>query len=145
MKKILGIILANIIIFFALLLMHEIAHALIGSYLGCKQIKIVFDMAEGPHTELNCPSRIDGPVYMSGLVTTALSGSLFLLLKSPSKNLFFVSLGLSLIFSALDLSILFSLELVFYSLISFGFGFVTVGEYLMTSRTMEAGNASMGL
>lgn len=139
MKTGLSILLMSLMIFFILLLVHESSHALMGTFLGCKGIKMVlFDLVNGPHTELSCSSsNLSSLVYLSGLLMTSTLGLPFLFLKSPSRSLFFVILGISLIFSVSDLSILFKLE--FHSLftIASGFGFITTGEYFMASGYID--------
>lgn len=139
MKKILNIILVNLVIFFVLVLIHEASHAITGYYFGCKQVKVVLlDVIEGPYTELTCPIKsMNWIIYMSGLIATTLFSFPFLFLKSPSNNLFFSVLGFSIIFSAFDLSILFNMELLFYIAIVSGFGFMSVGEYFIALNCVK--------
>jgi len=62
MKKILlSIILVNIMLFFALIAIHEISHVIVGYCLGCEYEKaVLFDSNfNGPHTELICNNRIN--------------------------------------------------------------------------------------
>lgn len=138
MKKVLKVIFINLVIFFALILIHETVHVLIGSHFGCKQVKLVlFDMTKSPHTELACSQKsINQFLYISSLMVTVLFGSLFLFLKS--KNLFLLILGFSLIFSALDLDLLFNSDLLFHIAIISGFSVMTVGEYFIALNCIDA-------
>jgi len=140
MKKILNVItntvLTNLMIFFALISIHEIGHVLIGYYLGCSYGKaILFDTTTGgTYTELFCPAQTSNIlVNFSGLIITSLFAVAFLLLKSPNRYLFFIILGFSLIFSVSDISMFFSLQILFYLMLACGFSFVIIGEYSLAS------------
>jgi len=72
-------------------------------------------------------------VEMSGFFITALFSLSFLLLNYPTKNLFFVGMGLSIVFSSLDLSMIISSTYAIYSAVSAGFFFIIFGEYRIAS------------
>lgn len=112
---------------------HEIGHASVGVIFGCKYEKaILFDSNfVGPYTELYC-SKIDYFfIFLSSLIITSSFSSMFLFLNSPTKNLFLISLGLSIIFSSLDVTIATNIQSLFYPIISLGFMITAIGEYFI--------------
>lgn len=134
-----SIILLNVIVFFALISIHEIVHVTVGMCLGCEFGKaVLFDAkTAGPYAEMVCSSGNNQIIlYASSLIVTACFGLLFLSLKSHGKNLFFLVLGLSLIFSSLDIGLA-TLDAVVYPMILFGFSFVTLGEYYMACSSIK--------
>ena len=138
-KKILSIILLNVMVFFALISIHEIAHVAVGMCLGCSMGKAVLIDAKlsGPYAEMVCSNTVNQLIlYSSSLILTVCFGLLFLSLGSPGKNLFFVFLGLSIIFSSLDMGLA-TVEAVTYPMLVSGFLFVTLGEYYMASSSIN--------
>lgn len=137
-RKIISVILLNAMVFFALVTVHEIAHVGVGMLLGCEFGKAVLFDAKmaGPYAEMACTNASQLVLYGSSLLATASFGLLFLTLKSPGKNLFFVIFGFSLIFSSLDIGLA-TMETVVYPLIAAGFGFVVLGEYCIASSCIN--------
>jgi hypothetical protein len=138
-KKILSIVLLNVMVFFALISIHEIAHLTVGQMMGCERGKaILLDSAlNGPYTELVCASSTNQAIlYVSGLLLTSCFGLLFLSLNSPGKNMFLVVLGLSMIFSSLDIGII-TIEAVVYPTMVLGFMSVAAGEYFIASSYIK--------
>jgi hypothetical protein len=137
-RKILSVILLNVIVFFALISIHEIVHVVVGMCLGCDLGKAVLLDAKmaGPYAEMVCGNVNQLVLYGSSLLVTACFGLLFLSLKSSGKNLFFVVLGLSLIFSSLDIGLA-TMQTVIYPLIASGFVFVVLGEYYIASSCIN--------
>ncbi len=60
-RMLLNILLVNVILFFALIAIHEISHVILGICLGCESEKaVLFDSSfNGPHTELICSNNIN--------------------------------------------------------------------------------------
>ena len=137
-KRIMSVILLNVIVFFALLSIHEIVHVVVGSCLGCDYGKAVIIDANfaGPYAELVCSNTNQFLLYVSSLLVTGCFGLLFLSFKSPGKNLFFVILGLSIIFSSVDIGLA-TMESIIYPLIVSGFMLVTLGEYYIASSCIN--------
>jgi len=134
-REILSIALMNLILFFALLAVHEIGHSAAGMLLGCKYEKFVLIDSNliGPYTEMYC-SNIDSTlIFISGLLITA-SFSAMLLLGAPTRNLFLTSIGLSIIFSSMDMSIASNIQQLLYPMASMGFMVTAAGEYFMASN-----------
>jgi hypothetical protein len=138
-KKIINIVLLNVIVFFALISIHEIAHLTVGQMMGCERGKAVLldSFSNGPYTELVCTGGANQAIiYLSGLLLTSCFGLLFLSLNSPGKNMFLVVLGLSLIFSSLDMGII-TIEAVVYPTMILGFMSVAAGEYFIASSYIK--------
>lgn len=134
-KTFFSMILLNMMLFFALISIHEISHVMVGYCLGCEvQKAVLFDSSmNGPHTELLCSSGVNELlVYMGGLAVTAAFSLSFLLSDLREKNLSFISLGISVILSSLDMSMLFSSS-IFYPIMTSGFLIVAAGEYMVGS------------
>jgi len=139
-RKILNIILLNLTVFFALISIHEISHLIIGSCLGCEYGRaILFDTKfNGPYAELVCTNGINKIfLYLSSLLVTSCFGLMFLSLKSPGKNMFFVILGLSLVFSSFDIGIITSIESIIYPIVGSGFILMILGEYFIASSYVK--------
>jgi len=137
-KRIMSVILLNVIVFFALLSIHEIVHVVVGRCLGCEYGKAVLIDAKfaGPYAELVCSNTNQLLLYSSSLLVTACFGLLFLSFKSSGRNLFFVILGLSIIFSSVDIGLV-TVESVIYPLLGSGFMLVTLGEYNIASSCVN--------
>ena len=130
-----SMVLLNVMLFFALITIHEISHVVVGYCVGCEvQRAMLFDSSlGGPHTELLCSSGTNELlVYLGGLAITAAFSLGFLFSDFRERNLSFISLGISLILSSLDMSLLFSTSL-FYPMLTSGFALVTAGEYMVGS------------
>ncbi len=138
-EGILGILIINVILFVSIIAVHELGHGATGSIVGCKGQK--FSLAGGgllqPHTEMNCYGVDYSWVYLGGLAATLVFSFVFLFFGSPAKNLFFVSLGLSIVFSSLDMSILARLGSLVYPLAFLGSIVAISGEYLITASYMN--------
>jgi len=134
-RGILTIILINSIVFFAMITLHEFGHVIAGAFSGCTGSTAVLIDANfvGPYTQMECPTTSTMSVEMSGFFITALFSLSFLLLNYPTKNLFFVGMGLSIVFSSLDLSMIISSTYAIYSAVSAGFFFIIFGEYRIAS------------
>jgi len=74
---------------------------------------------------------------ISSLIITSAFSFLFLLLSSPSKNLFSISLGLSIIFSSLDISIATGMQSLVYPIVTIGFLITSIGEYFIASSFVK--------
>src|SRR3990172_12627676 len=105
-KKLLGIILLNVMLFFALLSIHEVVHVAVGVGLGCDFGRAVLmdSSFAGPYAEMACGNINQLLLYGSSLIATISFGMLFLSFNS-GKNLFYVVLGISMIFSSLDIGL----------------------------------------
>ena len=148
-RKAINLVLLNLTIFFALISIHEISHALIGSSVGCDYGRaVVFDTktASGitgmlfsePYTEMLCSNGTSQSIaYMGSFLVTVSFGLVFLSLNSPGKNMFLVISGLSLVFSSLDISLALSMESLLYPLTGSGFLLIILGEYLMASSYLK--------
>lgn len=137
-----SIVLVNIMIFFALIAIHEISHIFVGYCLGCEYEKaVLFDSNfNGPHTELICNNSINEFfVYIGGLIITSIFSLSFLLVNTIEKNMSFLSLGVSIILSSLDISFVLNSQTIFYPLLILGFFFITLGEYFLTSSYIKEG------
>ncbi len=134
-KTFLNIVLINIMIFFALIAIHETSHVIVGFCLGCEYQKaVLFDSSfNGPHTELVCNNINEFLVYIGGLTITSIFSLSFLLLDTAEKNMSFLSLGISIILSSLDISFILKTQSIIYPLLTFGFILITLGEYFITS------------
>jgi len=135
-QKLLNVILTNLTVFFALISIHEISHLVMGTCLGCVYGRAVLldSKFNGPYSEIACSGEINQfLLYISSFILTTSFGLLFLLLRSPEKNMFFIIFGLSLIFSSLDISIVTGIQSLFYPLVSLGFIFMGIGEYFIAS------------
>lgn len=137
-KKLLNIVLLNVIVFFALISIHEIVHITVGSCLGCDYGKaVILDIGfNGPYAEMVCSNISQFVVYISSFIVTACFGILFLTLNSPGKNLSFVILGLSLIFSSVDIGLI-TLDSLVYPIMGSGFLLITIGEYYIASSCIN--------
>ncbi|MFH0929005.1 MAG: hypothetical protein V1818_01460 [Candidatus Aenigmatarchaeota archaeon] len=138
-RKIINIILLNVLVFFALVSIHEIAHLGAGYLMGCEHGKAVLldSVFNGPYTEMICTSSLNQTLmHISGLIMTSCFGLLFLSLKSPGKSMFLVVFGLSVIFSALDIGMA-TIESALYPVMLFGFSSVTAGEYFIASSYIK--------
>lgn len=137
-KEILNIVLINLLVFFALISIHELSHAAAGIILGCKnQIAILMDSnLVGPYTKSYCSSN-SILIYISSFLITSSFSALFLFLRSSSRKLFLISLGLSVIFSSLDFSIVTNMSYLFYPAISIGFIIAGIGEYSIASSYVD--------
>jgi hypothetical protein len=137
-REILNIILINLIVFFALISIHEISHTASGMLFGCSYEKSILMDSNfvGPYTEMYC-SNNSLLVFISSLIITSSFSLLFLMLKSPSRNLFPISLGLSIIFSSLDLSIATNIQSLVYPVVSIGFIVTAIGEYFIASSYIK--------
>jgi len=138
-KTFLSIILINVMIFFALIAIHEISHVIVGFCLGCEYQKaVLFDSNfNGPHTELVCNNINEFLVYMGGLIFTSIFSLSFLLLETTEKNMSFLSLGISIILSSLDISFILKIQSIIYPLMTFGFILITIGEYFIASSYIK--------
>jgi len=135
-QKFLNILLVNILIFFSLISIHEIGHVIAGYFLGCNLGKAILIDGNfiGPYAEIACQGQVNQTLlFMSSFFITSSFGVLFLFLKSPQRNMFFVVIGLSLIFSSLDFLVVTGLQSVMYTLLSVGFVFMGIGEYFIAS------------
>ena len=137
-RETLNIVLINLIVFFALISIHEISHTISGILSGCKYEKSILMDSNfiGPYTEMYC-SNNPLLIFFSGLIITSSFSLLFLLLNSPSRNLFPISLGLSIIFSSLDLSIATNMQSLIYPVVSLGFLVTAIGEYFIASSYIK--------
>ena len=140
LRGILNIIVINLLVFFALISIHEISHVATGIMLGCKKGGAILMDSNfiGPYTELYCSSN-SWLVYLGSLMITSLFSILFLFTESSTRRIFFISLGLSLIFSSLDLSIITGMQYLFYPVVSLGFAATTLGEYFIASSVIRGG------
>jgi hypothetical protein len=138
-RGILHIIIVNLIIFFALISIHEMGHSVGGILSGCKyQRAVLLDSnLVGPYTEMYCSNINYMLTFFSSLLITTSFSFLFLLLKSPTRNLFPVSLGLSIIFSSLDISIAANMASLVYPIVSLGFIVTALGEYFVASSVIN--------
>ena len=133
-RGILNIILINLMIFFALVSIHEMSHAIMSYCLGCEYEKaVLFDSKfNGPHTEFFCSNKMSEIlVYSISLIITTIFSLGFIFLDSPERNMFFISLGISITFSSSDIGIVFNTQTIFYPLLTAGFFLITAGEYFM--------------
>jgi len=137
-KEILNVVLINLIVFFALISVHEISHTAAGMLLGCKyQMSILLDSnLIGPYTEMYCSNNYL-LVFLSSLIITSAFSFLFLLLNSPTRNLFWISFGMSIVFSSLDITIATNLQSLFYPVVSLGFIFTAAGEYFIADSYVK--------
>ena len=129
-------LLVNFLIFFSLISIHEIGHVIAGSFLGCQLGKAILIDGNfiGPYAEIACAGQINQfLLFTSSFLITSSFGVLFLFLKSPQRNMFFVVLGLSLIFSSLDFLIVTGMTSVMYTFLTIGFIFMGIGEYFIAS------------
>jgi len=133
-REILSIVIINLLVFFALMSIHEISHTTVGTLFGCKNQKAVLVDSNmvGPYTEFYCSGN-NILIYFSSFIITSCFSLMFLFLKSSTRKLFLISLGLSVIFSSLDLSIATNIQYLFYPVISLGFIITTIGEYFVAS------------
>ena len=134
-REILNIVLINLIVFFALISIHELSHTASGMLFGCRyERSILIDSnLAGPYTEMYCSDIGYLLTLISSLIITSSFSFLFLLLNSPSRNLFPISLGLSIIFSSLDISIATNISYLLYPTVFLGFLITTIGEYFIAS------------
>ena len=137
-REILSIILINLLVFFALISIHEISHITTGMFFGCKNQRAVLIDSNlvGPYTELYCSGN-NILTYLSSFLITSSFSLLFLFLKSPTRKLFLTSLGLSIIFSSLDFSIATNIQYLFYPAISLGFIIMSIGEYFIAASFIK--------
>ena len=133
-KEILNIVLINLLVFFALISIHELSHVAAGIIFGCKnQISVFMDSnLIGPYTSFSCSGN-SILVYFSSFIITSCFSLLFLSLRSSARRLFLISLGLSVVFSSLDISIVTNMNYLFYPAISIGFIITSIGEYSIAS------------
>lgn len=135
-RMLLNVLLVNIMLFFALIAIHEISHVVLGICLGCESEKaVLFDSSfNGPHTELICSNSINEFfVYIGSLIITSIFSLSFLFLDTAEKNMSFLSLGVSVILSSLDISFILNSGAIIYPLLTFGFFLITAGEYSIAS------------
>lgn len=134
-REILNIVLINLIVFFALISIHEISHTATGMVLGCKYEKSVLVDYNfvGPYTEMYCSDMNYLLVFVGSLIITSAFSFLFLFLRSPTRNLFLISFGLSIIFSSLDIGITTGIQSLVYPMVSVGFLVTSIGEYFIAS------------
>lgn len=139
-KEILNIVLINLLVFFALISVHEVSHITAGMFFGCRnQRAILLDSNfVGPYTEFYCSGN-NILIFLSSLIITSSFSLLFLFLSSPTKNLFLISLGLSVIFSSLDISIATNIQSLFYPIVSLGFIITASGEYFIATSYIRDG------
>lgn len=137
-RSILSIILINLLVFFALISIHEISHVTAGMLLGCKnQVAVLLDSnLIGPYTESYCTGN-STIIYVIGLMVTASFSLLFLFLNSSTKRLFFTSMGLSVLFSSIDFSIITNIQYLFYLMASAGFLMIIIGEYSLANSYVK--------
>jgi hypothetical protein len=129
MKNVLKIVLANASLFFLLIFIHEISHAAVGAYFGCRQIGlVVFDLIEGPKAEMSCSNGANPMIFLSGTLITLIFGGIFLLFKS-FRSASFLAFGFALIFGAIDMSTLLNIIPAFYISALSGAGIMIFGEY----------------
>jgi len=137
-KEVLNIVLINLTIFFALTYLHEISHLGIAFCLGCKAGKAVaLDLSNySTYTELHCPQGNNLLIYVGSMVISIAFGSLFIFLDKPTRNVFFLIVGFSLILSSLDLALAFGYG-AFYA--SFFGGLLLLGfsEFLLASNSLD--------
>ena len=133
-REILSIVIINLLVFFALMSIHEISHVAAGMLLGCKnQIAVLLDSnLIGPYTESYCTGN-STIIYVVGLMVTSSFSLLFLFLNSSTKRLFFTSMGLSVLFSSIDFSIVTNIQYLFYLMTSVGFLMIMIGEYSLAN------------
>ena len=133
-RGILGIVLINLLVFFALMSIHELSHTATGIIFGCKNQKAILIDSNmvGPYTEFYCSGN-NILIYFSSFFITSAFSLLFLFVRSYVRKLFLISLGLSVIFSSLDFSIATNISYLFYPTISLGFIVAAVGEYFIAS------------
>ncbi|MFH1228911.1 MAG: hypothetical protein V1678_00615 [Candidatus Aenigmatarchaeota archaeon] len=138
-RGIIHIVLVNLIVFFALISIHELGHSAGGILSGCKLQKAVLMDANfvGPYTEMYCADMNYALMLFSSFFITASFSFLFLLLKPPTRNLFFISLGLSIVFSSLDVIIATNIQALIYPVASLGFIITALGEYFMASSAVK--------
>jgi len=138
-REILNIILINLIVFFALISIHELSHTASGMLFGCRYEKSILIDSNliGPYTEMYCSNASYLLTLISSLIITSAFSFLFLLLSSPSKNLFSISLGLSIIFSSLDISIATGMQSLVYPIVTIGFLITSIGEYFIASSFVK--------
>jgi len=140
-QTILRVVLINFTILLAVLGVHEIGHVIFGMFMGCTNGKaIIFDtLSDGPYSEIVCLNKMNHDiVYLGGLIASVGFASLFLLTgNSPERNLFFVILGLSIISASFDIVEVFAMQPLFYISLISGIGFLSFGEFLITSAYME--------
>jgi len=138
-KEILSIVLINLLVFFALISIHELSHAAAGIIFGCKnQISVLMDSnLIGPYTMFSCPGN-NILIYFSSFLITSCFSLLFLSLRSSARRLSLISLGLSIIFSSLDFSIATNISYLFYPAISIGFIITSIGEYSIASSYVNS-------
>ncbi len=137
-KEILNIVLINLLVFCALIYIHEISHLSIAFCLGCKTGRsIAFDLSSfSSYTELYCHQGKNLMVYLGGLLISMIFGLLFIFLDKPTKNISFLILGFSLTLSSLDLALAFNEEVFYFSLFG-GLLLIAVGEYSIASHSLE--------
>ena len=133
-REILSVILINLLVFFALMSIHELSHTTVGMLFGCKNQKAVLVDSNmvGPYTEFYCSGN-NILIYFSSFIVTSCFSFMFLFLKSSTRKLFLISLGLTIIFSSLDFSIATNIQYLFYPIISLGFIVTAIGEYFIAS------------
>ena len=138
-REILNIVLINLIVFFALISIHELSHTASGKLFGCVHEKSILIDSNliGPYTEMYCSETGYLLTLISSLIITSSFSFLFLLLKSSSRNLFPISLGLSIVFSSLDISIATGIQSLVYPTVSIGFLVTSIGEYLIASSYVK--------
>ena len=147
MKKILNIVLINLMVFFALISMHEIGHVIFGFASGCNKMKaVLFDTySQGPYAEIYCTTTNKNLIYLGSLIIPLIFASLFLFTDKTYKNLFFLFLGFSLILASQDLQLFLNDQIFFYLPIVLGFSFLTLGEYFLALNSLSSEFNKTGL
>jgi hypothetical protein len=139
LREVLNIVMVNLIVFFALISLHEVGHMAAGMLFGCRYGGTVLmdSNFNGPYTEMYCSNVNYLLVLASSLAVTSLFSFMFLLLKSPTRNLFPISLGLSLIFSSADIILATGIQSLFYPSIALGFLITSAGEYSIAASYLK--------
>ena len=120
--------------------LHEFGHLYIGYLGGCTGKVVLIDTVKNmTYTELQCQNIINGTLLSLGAFLFIIPLSiLFLLLRMPERNFFYVILGLGVSTSSLDILSIFNSSILFYALITFGTFLVIYGESILINERLFA-------
>ncbi len=135
------IVVVNIAVALSTLALHELGHMVVGSYLGCSNIRIVLlDLDSlGTFTQMNCPSPIPGMAILGSAfaLVAPFSAALYFLKDFSERSLWAVAIGFNLMLASIDVLQAFQTMLAVGVLNILGISMIAVAEYFFVQRLLD--------
>lgn len=116
--------------------LHELGHLFVGISNDCSGKIVLIDTEKGlTYTELQCDRAVNDVMLSLGcFIFVVPLAFMFLLLRMPEKNFFYVILGIGASTSSMDIVDLFHIPILLYIMTIIGTALVVYGEFILVNK-----------